>query len=145
MVTPSEQIEGLVLNEDGAVEIPEMFAGYVEEENATIDAIMDHALKDCYLPGGFDGYLSGDEDYLLQQMCAIWYVLQQSKIRYSNATDVPGSAACVRVQNVRFFDQVLAASRKLRGGNVSVGLDLSTVQPLSVSYFASGPHVFGDR
>lgn len=111
MVTPSERIEGLMLNEDGAVEIPEMFAGYVEEENAAIDAILDHALKDCYLPGGFDGYLSGDEDYLLQQMCAIWYVLQQSKIRYSNATDVPGSATSVRVQNVRFFDQVLAASQ----------------------------------
>lgn len=111
MVAPSERTEDLMLNEDGAVEITEMFAGYVEEENAAIDGIMNQALKECYLPGGFDGYLSGSEDYLFQQMCAIWYVLQQSKIRYSNATEVPGHAWCVRVQNVRFFDQVMAAAQ----------------------------------
>ena len=111
LVSPSERPEGLMLNGDGAVEITEMFAGYVEEENSAIDGIMNQALKECYLPLGFVGYLSGDEDYLFQQMCAIWYVLQKSKIRYSNATDVPGHAWGVRVQNVRFFDQVMAAAQ----------------------------------
>ena len=111
LVSPSERPEGLMLNGDGAVEITEMFAGYVEEENSAIDGIMNQALKECYLPGGFVGYLSGDEGYLFQQMCAIWYVLQKSKIRYSNATDVPGHAWGVRVQNVRFFDQVMAAAQ----------------------------------
>lgn len=37
IVYPYERPQGLVVNEDDAVEIPEMFAGYVEEENPEID------------------------------------------------------------------------------------------------------------
>ncbi len=110
-IAPYERPEGLNVNSDGAVEIPEMFAGYVEEENAAIDEIMNHALTDCELPLGFNGYLSQSEDYLFQQMCAIWYVLQQHGIHYSNATYIPGIAEGVKVQNVRFFSQILAQSQ----------------------------------
>ena len=80
IVYPYERPQGLVVNEDDAVEIPEMFAGYVEEENPEIDRIMEQALQEVALPSGFNGYQSGDENYLFQQMCAIWYVLQQTGV-----------------------------------------------------------------
>ena len=63
------------------------------------------------MPSGFNGYQSGDENYLFQQMCAIWYVLQQTGVSYSNATQIPGQAEDVRVQNVRFFSQALASAQ----------------------------------
>lgn len=111
IIPPFERKQGLSVNADGAVEIGEMFAGYVEEESSAIDRILNLALQEVNLPGGFNGYQSGSEDYLLQQMCAVWYVLQQAKISYSNATDVPGQPDGVRVQNVRFFSQALAVSQ----------------------------------
>lgn len=110
LLLPYECPPGLHVNENGIVEMTEMFAGYVEEENPEIDRIMDQALREVDLPNGFDGYLSGEEGYLKQQMCAIWYVLQQRGITYSNAVNVPG-AGDVPVQNVRFFSQVLANSQ----------------------------------
>lgn len=111
IVYPYERPQGLVVNEDDAVEIPEMFTGYVEEENPEIDRIMEQALQEVALPSGFNGYQSGDENYLFQQMCAIWYVLQQTGVSYSNATQIPGQAEDVRVQNVRFFSQALASAQ----------------------------------
>ena len=112
IVYPYERPQGLVVNEDDAVEIPEMFAGYVEEENPEIDRIMEQALQEVALPSGFNGYQSGDENYLFQQMCAIWYVLQQTGVSYSNATQIPGQAEDVRVQNVRFLVRLWPARRR---------------------------------
>jgi len=108
---PYERPQGLAVNEDGAIEIPEMFAGYVEEENPEIDRILEQALREVFLPSGFNDYQSGSEDYLLQQMCAVWYVLQQSGVSYSNATNIPGRSENVRVQNIRFFSQALASAQ----------------------------------
>lgn len=110
VVFPYERPQGLPVTEDGTIRIPEMFAGYAEEENPAIDRIMDEAIRENLVPYGFDGYQMDSEDYLFQQMCAIWYVLQQRGIIYSNATQIPGTDN-VRAQNVRFFSQVLANSQ----------------------------------
>lgn len=95
---------GLDLGDGEAFEIPAFFAGYVEEESELTDALMTKALRQNLLPMFAD--YQADADFVNLQAWAIWYLLQQQGIKYSNSVIIPGIEYA---QNVRFIEQAYAS------------------------------------
>lgn len=87
-----------------------MFAAYVNEEHPAVDGILKEAL-DAGVVDSFSGYQSEDSDEVLKQVYAIWHVLQQRGIRYSNITRTASEHANVMSQHVRFLDESLAMTQ----------------------------------
>jgi hypothetical protein len=79
-----------------------MFAAYVNENHPWIDSILKEALE-AGLVDSFDGYQSGDPEKVVQQVYAIWHILQRKGIRYSDITATPRSKFASS-QTVRFLD-----------------------------------------
>lgn len=86
-----------------------MFAAYVNENHPWIDGILKEAL-DAGLVDSFDGYQSRDPEKVLQQVYAIWHVLQRKGIRYSDITATPRSKFA-SAQTVRFLDDSVKATQ----------------------------------
>ncbi|WP_395744524.1 FHA domain-containing protein [Prosthecobacter sp.] len=86
-----------------------MFAAYVNENHPFSEEIRKEALKSGAV-SQFDGYQSG-EDGVALQVFAIWNVLQQRGVRYSNVTTISGSNERVHAQQVRFVDQTISSSQ----------------------------------
>jgi len=86
-----------------------MFAAYVNENHPWIDGILKEALE-AELVDSFDGYQSGDPDKVVQQVYAIWQILQRHGIKYSDITATPKSKF-VNAQMVRFLDESVKSSQ----------------------------------
>lgn len=86
-----------------------MFAAYVNENHPWIDGILKEALA-LDLVDSFDGYQSGDKDKVMQQVYAVWHVLQRHGIRYSDITATPRSKSAT-AQIVRFLDDSVKGSQ----------------------------------
>jgi hypothetical protein len=98
--------EALYFVRDGAdaVDLSWIFAAYVDERDAVVDAVLDSALKSGIVET-FDGYAAGSADGIYRQVWAVWQALAERGIRYSAAD--PGIARGPRVfsQRVRLLEQ----------------------------------------
>ena len=83
-----------------------MFAAYVNEDHPVIDALLNEALHTGII-SSVDGYQGGKPEDALRQAFAIWKVLQDRGIRYSNIVTVPGGGEKVASQYVRFVEESL--------------------------------------
>lgn len=93
------------------------------------------------LPSGFNGYQSGDENYLFQQMCAIWYVLQQTRSVTAMRPKFPVRRGGCQGAKRSFLVRLWPARRRTAWRNLHAGFDLPTVR--SVSYLILKPnHMF---
>ena len=83
-----------------------MFAAYVNEDHPVIDAMLNEALH-TGLINSVDGYQDGKPSAVLRQAFAVWKVLQDRGIRYSDISTTPGKDERVTSQYVRFVDESL--------------------------------------
>jgi hypothetical protein len=86
-----------------------VFAAYVNENHPWVDGILKDALK-TGLVKAFSGYQSGDPDEVLTQVFAIWKVLQDRGIKYSDISTTTPSRY-VASQTVRFLDDSIDATQ----------------------------------
>jgi len=98
--------EALYYVRDGhdAVDLSWIFAAYVDERDAVVDAVLGSAVKSGIVEN-FDGYAGGSADDVYRQVWAVWQALAAHGIRYSAAD--PGIARGPRVfsQRVRLLGQ----------------------------------------
>ncbi|MBP7634677.1 hypothetical protein KBA41_10955 [Candidatus Ozemobacteraceae bacterium] len=98
-------VYGFVSADDGAYEDHSyMFAAYVNENHPMVDRLLKEAL-DTKAVQAFDGYISGSQDAVLDQVYAIWLALQKRGIKYSSITTPSAHSDIVQVQNVRFIEE----------------------------------------
>ena len=88
-----------------------LFAAYVNEDHEWIDQILKEALN-TRVVDAFIGY-QGNQDKVISQVFAIWYVLQRRGFRYSSITNTSGSGTTQKVfsQYVRLFEESINASQ----------------------------------
>ena len=98
--------EALYYVRDGhdVVDLSWIFAAYVDERDAVVDAVLGSAIK-SEIVDKFDGYGGGSDDGVYRQVWAVWQALAAHGIRYSAAD--PGIARGPRVfsQHVRLLEQ----------------------------------------
>lgn len=81
-----------------------LFAAYVNEDHPWIDHLLRDALATKTVEN-FTGYQEGTEDAVFKQVYAIWNVLQQRGITYSDITRVSTRNDSIPSQHVRFLDE----------------------------------------
>jgi hypothetical protein len=101
----------VLIDEDGEEfeDFSMVFAAYVNENHPWVDGILKDALK-TGLVTGFTGYQSGDPDEVLTQVFAVWKVLQDRGIKYSDISTTTPSKYVVS-QTVRFLDDSIDATQ----------------------------------
>lgn len=77
----------------------EMFAAFVNESHPVIEGILREALQKGYIDS-FIGY-QGNKDDVVKQVKAIWRVLKERGIRYSDITTTAVQSGTVLAQHVR--------------------------------------------
>jgi hypothetical protein len=87
-----------------------LFAAYVNEDHPWVDQTLKEAL-DTDIVTSFDGYQSGDPEKVLQQVFAIWNVMQRKGLRYSNVVTTAAETESVNSQHVRLFDDSVKAAQ----------------------------------
>ena len=97
--------EALYFVRDGgeSVDLSWIFAAYVDERGATVDRILEGALKSGIVEK-FDGYSSADPGVVYRQVWAIWQALTEHGIRYSGADPAIGRGPQVFSQRVRSLE-----------------------------------------
>lgn len=119
--------------ETGGVEIRWMFAAYVNENHPWIDQLLKDAL-DRKLVAGFVGYQQGPA-VAEEQVFAVWNILQNRGIKYSNAVTPSLVSDRVFSQHIRpFEDAISGAQANCVDGSVlmasifrKIGMDVSLV------------------
>lgn len=86
-----------------------MYAAYVNEDHPWIDEILREAINTGAVPN-FTGYQSG-QDYVFQQVFAIWNVLQRRGFKYSSITTTSAISKRVYSQRVRFLSDSIKTSQ----------------------------------
>ncbi|MCC6230847.1 MAG: hypothetical protein IT432_16675 [Phycisphaerales bacterium] len=81
-----------------------LFASYVNEDHPWVDQILKQAI-DSRTIENFTGYQAGSVDEVLKQVFAVWNVLQQRGITYSDISRVSSREDRVPSQHVRFLDE----------------------------------------
>lgn len=87
----------------------ENFAAYVNEEHPFIQTVLQAALK-LNVINQFDGYQTSERD-VYQQVYAIWRVLQEDGVRYSDITTTATTSEGIYSQHVRFLDESINYSQ----------------------------------
>ena len=87
-----------------------LFAAYVNEDHPWVDELLKAALA-LDVVDSFSGTQSGESDEILRQVFAIWTVLKQRGIKYSDITTNSRSSDEVFSQSVRFLDESLIATQ----------------------------------
>jgi hypothetical protein len=87
-----------------------LFAAYVNENHPWVDRILKKALESGIVES-FDGYQSGTDEAVLLQIFAIWHVMQELGMRYSDITTTAAEEEGVYSQHVRLFDESVEASQ----------------------------------
>ena len=90
-----------------------MFAAYVNENHPGVEKLLKQALA-ADVVEMFDGYpepsetdRSKDADHVIQQVFAIWNVLQRQGVKYSSIDTTQSEDASLESQHVRFLDDVI--------------------------------------
>ncbi len=97
-------------SDEDDVDLNWMFAAYVNEDHPMVDAILKEALA-TGIVDAFAGYQAEDQENVLQQVYAIWHVLQERGIRYSSITRTSNEHPNVHSQHVRFLDESLSMTQ----------------------------------
>ncbi len=99
------------LDENRWANTSSLFAAYVNEDHEWIDQILKEALQ-SKLVDSFIGY-QGKPEQVINQVFAIWYVLQKRGFKYSSITNTSGSGTTDKVfsQYVRLFEESINASQ----------------------------------
>lgn len=84
-----------------------LFAAYVNEDHPWVDQILKQALESRTVEN-FLGYQADSEDEVFKQVYAVWNVLQQRGITYSDITKISTRSQKVPSQHVRFLDESFA-------------------------------------
>jgi len=87
-----------------------MFAAYVNENHPFNEQIRKRAL-DAGLVRYFTGYQTGDQKEVVDQVYAIWQVLQDLGFRYSDITPTVAPSRSVATQEVRFVDESIRGTQ----------------------------------
>jgi hypothetical protein len=96
-----------VRDEKDSVDLAWIFAAYVDEHDAVVDAILDAAQKSSIVDKFTDAGAAG-ADALYRQVWAIWDALAQHGIRYSGADPAIERGPRVFSQRVRFLADIWA-------------------------------------
>ncbi len=96
--------EALYYVRDGrdSVDLAWIFAAFVNERDAVVDAVLDSAAQSGIVEK-FSGYTDSDADGVLRQAWAIWHALDAHGIRYSGADPGVDRGPRVYSQHVRFL------------------------------------------
>ena len=81
-----------------------LFAAYVNEDHPWVDQILKQAIESRTIEN-FTGYQTGSVDDVLKQVFAVWNVLQQRGITYSDISRVSSREGRVPSQHVRFLEE----------------------------------------
>ncbi len=81
-----------------------MLAAYVNEDHPWIDTLLREAIE-TRIVESFTGYQLGKEEEVFKQVYAVWNVLQQRGITYSDITRTSVREDTVPSQHVRFLDE----------------------------------------
>ena len=92
-----------VVEEEKETPIDFVFAAYVNEDHPWIEEILQDALRKNYVDS-FVGH-QGGETVVYEQVLAIWRVLQERGIRYSNIAPAAATSVGVASQHVRLLDE----------------------------------------
>lgn len=87
-----------------------LFSAYVNENHPWVDQLLKEALQ-TGIVSSFDGYQSGSAETVLQQIFAIWNVMQQHGMKYSDITTTAAESDGIYSQHVRLFDQSVNAAQ----------------------------------
>ena len=87
-----------------------LFAAYVNEDHPWVDELLKVALE-LEVVDSFTGTQSGESDEVLRQVFAVWTMLKQRGIKYSDITTNSRSSDEVFSQSVRFLDEALTATQ----------------------------------
>ena len=102
--------DGAVVEDGEGTDLTWMFAAYVNENHLWVDQVTKEALA-AGVVEQFDGYQSGDPDQVLNQVFAIWNVLQRRGMKYSDITTQSAESPVVFSQHVRLFDEAIEAAQ----------------------------------
>ncbi|KWW31644.1 MAG: hypothetical protein AUK63_338 [bacterium P3] len=81
-----------------------LFAGYVNEDHPYIDQILADILDEGVV-NRFSGYQGGSVT-VEDQVYAVWHYVLERGVSYSSITCTSNPSRSVRVQHIRFFDEV---------------------------------------
>lgn len=87
-----------------------MFAAYVNENHPFVDTLTREAI-DSRIVDSFSAYQEESPEEVLRQVYALWHVLQQRGLRYSDISQSSAESSVVFSQHVRLFDEALAAKQ----------------------------------
>ena len=105
--TSDEATEESSDEEDGEyTDMGWMFAAYVNENSPTVERVLKEALG-TKIVESFAGYQKNEAE-LVKEIFAIWTVLQNRGIKYSNIPTTAGESDSVYSQHVRFVDESVA-------------------------------------
>ena len=101
--------EALYFVRDGhdSVDLSWVFAAYVDERDAVVDAVLDAAAA-AGVVARFDAYAGADPRLVYRQVWAIWQALSARGIRYSSADPAIERGPNVFSQHVRFLEDTWA-------------------------------------
>jgi hypothetical protein len=101
--------EALYFVRDGrdSVDLSWIFAAYVDERDAVVDAVLD-AAAGSGIAARFDAYAAADPRLVYRQVWAIWHALFARGIRYSSADPAIERGPNVFSQHVRFLEDTWA-------------------------------------
>ena len=85
-----------------------MFAAYVNENHPFVDTLTREAI-DTKIVDSFSAYQDEDPAEVYRQVYAIWHVLQQRGLHYSDISQSSAESQIVSSQHVRLFEESLAA------------------------------------
>lgn len=80
------------------------FAAFVNEQHPFVDKLLREAL-DLGVVNRFDGYHSGDNDLVFRQVYALWDLMVERDVRYSNITATAADSDEVASQHVRMIEE----------------------------------------
>lgn len=100
-----------LLDENRRANTSWLFAAYVNEDHEWIDQILKETLQ-TKLVDAFIGY-QGKPEQVIDQVFAIWFVLQKRGFKYSSITNTSGTGTTDKVysQYVRLFEESINASQ----------------------------------
>lgn len=102
--------DGQVVEDGEGTDLTWMFAAYVNENHPWVDQVTKEALA-AGVVDHFDGYQSGEPDQVLNQVFAVWNVLQRRGMKYSDITTQSAESPVVFSQHVRLFDESVNATQ----------------------------------
>lgn len=95
---------GIITDDRDTLFLPELFCGYINEEHPLLDKMQKELIRQGVIDD-FEGYLSGSDDELYNEIWSVTFLMQQRNLRYSNSAVIPGTDGS-SFQRVRLLDEV---------------------------------------